>query len=77
MGISDLVVDIKDLDLGIRNKIEKVLLESGSIKTKLKTKMARAKKLAWKPAYEVARILNSRKTQKSIFKNLRYNKKRD
>lgn len=58
LGIADLVIDIKDLDWGITNKIKEVLANSDIIKDKLKTKVPSIKKLAEKPSLEVVRILN-------------------
>lgn len=57
LGASDLVVDIKDLDWGITDKIQEVLANSGSVKNKLKIKIVSIKKLAEKPSFEVVRIL--------------------
>jgi len=58
LGVADLVIDVKDLDWKITNKIQKVLLRTDGIKTDLKLRIGLAKKLAEKPALEVAKILN-------------------
>jgi len=57
-GIADLIIDIKDLDWRITDKIKKVLINSGIIKKKLRTKMVSTRRLAEKPSFEVARIFN-------------------
>ncbi|MFH1601785.1 MAG: polysaccharide pyruvyl transferase family protein [Candidatus Shapirobacteria bacterium] len=60
LGVGDLVIDIKTCDGRIKTKIKKALADSNLIKRKLRAKMPLVKKLAEKPAFELARILKER-----------------
>jgi len=74
LGVTGLIIDIKDLDWRITDKIQEVLANSSKIKSQLKKKIVSTKKLAEKPSFEVARLLeqednNFQSTKKSKRKN--------
>jgi len=71
LGIID-YINIKDLDWKITNKIQEVLARHDNI-DEFKVKIALTKKLAEKPSFEVARILNKGKSLATVQKDLRQN----
>lgn len=55
--MADLAINIQDLDWRITKKIKETLANSGYIKKRLRLKMVSIRKLAEKPAFDVAQIL--------------------
>ncbi len=60
LGLANLVVNIEDLDWKITDKIKTTLINQEAIKKKLKVKIIHAQKLAKKPSFKVAKIINQK-----------------